>query len=183
MITVRLVQNKLFTCVRCAAVSNNTVNKAFSFLLCIYMDVSANISYSGAINTATLGILSILANYYFRTCCWLQLFLFIYLFLLEFVIFPGNKAQFSCLTIITRNSVNCWWNLDSGTGDSDSTHLVTWPEKSSLSNFKLQSFFFHKNCVIYHCDIKGNNLNWSSALTCENSVRKKTHKNSTHVLI
>lgn len=125
MITVRLVQNKLFTCVRGAAVSNNTVNKAFSFLLCIYMDISAHISYSGAINTATLGILSILANYYFRTCCWLQLFLFIYLFLLEFVIFPGNKAQSSCLTIITRNSVNCWWNLDSGTGDSDSTHL-TW---------------------------------------------------------
>lgn len=61
--------------------------------------------------------------------------------------------------------------------------LVTWPEKSSLSNFKLQSFFFHINCVIYHCDIECNNLNWSSALICENTVRKKTHKNSTHVFI
>lgn len=124
MITVRLVQNKLFTCVRGAAVSNNTVNKAFSFLLHIYMDISANISYSGAINTATLGILSILANYYFRTCCWLQLFLFIHSFLLEYVIFTGNKAWFSCLTIITRNAVNCWWNVDSGAADSNSTHLV-----------------------------------------------------------
>lgn len=69
------------------------MHKAFSFLLHIYMDVSANISYSGAINTATLGILFILANYYFGICCWLQLFLFIYLFFLEFVIFPG----FFCL--------------------------------------------------------------------------------------
>lgn len=139
----------------------------FSILVHIYIDISANISCSGAVNTATLGLLFILGNYYFRTCCWLQLFIY---FWLKFVIFPGfflyfSRQQSLIFMFNKNNKEHCslsmkfrfrYWRLRF---HSFGFSWLLGLKKSSSSNFNLRSFFFEINGVIYYCDMKGNNLN------------------------